>query len=82
MMNDQLTCQQLVEIVTDYLEESMPLAERELFDAHLAVCPGCVTYVDQMRQTIQAVGRVHVDMFDPSAQAELVMLFRAWKAGA
>ncbi|HEU0113872.1 MAG TPA: zf-HC2 domain-containing protein, partial [Thermomicrobiales bacterium] len=65
-----------------YLEDAMPLAERERFEAHLAVCPGCVTYLDQMRQTIQAVGRLRAEWFDPFTQADLVLVFREWQNGA
>jgi anti-sigma factor RsiW len=78
---ENLTCQQLVEVITDYVEGTMPAAERERFEAHLAICPGCVTYLIQMRQTIAAVGRLRADMIDSSAQADLLVLFREWKSG-
>jgi anti-sigma factor RsiW len=47
---DDLPCQQLVELVTDYLEERLPPAERARFDAHLEICSGCRTYLEQMRR--------------------------------
>lgn len=82
MTEENLTCQMLVEVITDYIEETMPPGERQQFEAHLAICPGCVTYLTQMRQTIAAVGHLHVDMFESAAQAELVLLFQEWKNGA
>jgi anti-sigma factor RsiW len=78
---DELTCQMLVEVITDYIEGTMPPAEREQFEAHLAICPGCVTYLTQMRQTIEVVGRLRADELDRNVQAELVSLFREWKNG-
>ena len=82
MTTDALTCQKLVEVITDYLEGAMPPDERELFEAHLAICPGCVTYVDQMRQTIEALGALRAEALDQSAQADLLLLFQEWKSGS
>jgi anti-sigma factor RsiW len=48
-----MTCQELVELVTDYFDGALDAATRAEFDAHLAVCPGCVTYLEQMRTTIR-----------------------------
>ena len=52
--NDEMTCKELVEVVTDYLEGGCPSAERARLEAHLAECPYCVEYIEQMRQTIAA----------------------------
>lgn len=48
-----LTCQELVELVTDYFEDALPESERTRFDAHLDECEGCRLYLDQMRTTIR-----------------------------
>ena len=48
-----LTCRELVELVTDYLEDSLLVTERARFEAHLAECEACRAYVDQMRATIR-----------------------------
>jgi anti-sigma factor RsiW len=50
-----MTCQELVELVTDYLEGTMSAGDRARFEEHLAVCPGCQTYLEQMRQTMRLV---------------------------
>jgi anti-sigma factor RsiW len=61
----ELTCQELVELVTEYLEQTLPPAERTRFEAHLAGCRGCRTYVEQMRQTIQALGTLTEESLPP-----------------
>jgi anti-sigma factor RsiW len=75
----ELTCRELVEIVTDYVEDVMPDADRRRFDDHLAVCPGCRNYVDQMRATIRSVGSLQEDMVPPKTRADLLAAFRDWK---
>ena len=55
-MNVDITCQELVELVTGYLEGALPARERERFEHHLALCPGCVIYVEQMRETVRLTG--------------------------
>jgi anti-sigma factor RsiW len=75
----ELTCQELVELVTDYLEQALPQPERTRFEAHLAGCRGCRTYVEQMRQTIQAVGTLTEETIPPVARDDLLAAFRDWK---
>lgn len=74
-----LTCQELVELVTDYLEGSLPSAERARFDEHIAGCTGCTNYLRQMRRTIQTVGYLSEDHVSPEAERELLDAFRTWK---
>ena len=78
--NDEMACQELVEVVTDYLEDVLPDAERARFEAHLAECPHCVTYIAQMRQTIDAVGELSVEMMSREQQQQLLDAFRGWRA--
>ncbi len=79
-MNAALSCQELVELVTDYLEDALPPAERARFEAHLAECDGCSHYLEQMRLTIVAIGRLTEETIDPAARTEMLQLFRNWKA--
>lgn len=81
MTDHLMTCQELVELVTDYLEGMLPPAECVRFEAHLAVCPGCVTYVEQMRQTIHAVGGLAAVEISQHDEEHLLRLFRAWRDG-
>ena len=53
---DELSCQELVELVTEYLEGTLPAAERARFDAHVLECPGCELYLEQFRATITLTG--------------------------
>ena len=78
---DELSCRELVELVTDYLENALPPAERVRFEAHLVACPGCQTYLEQMRQTIDVLGRVTEESLEPAARDQLLDLFRTWKRG-
>ena len=72
----EITCQQLVELVTEYLEDRLPVEERLLFEEHLAFCTSCVTYLDQMRQTIQVTGMLREDDLDPHARDAMLKVFK------
>ena len=78
-IDDDLPCQELVELVTDYLEGRLSALEQQRFDMHLAGCRGCRTYLEQMRQTIRAARAVSEESFSPESREELVRLFRGWK---
>jgi hypothetical protein len=75
-----LTCKELVELVTEYLEGGLSAAERERFEEHLGFCDWCVTYLDQMRQTLATVGSLREDDVSPAMEASLLEAFRGWKA--
>jgi anti-sigma factor RsiW len=74
----ELTCRELVEIVTDYVEGTMPTDDRRRFDEHLAVCPYCERYVEQMRATIRTVGSLHEDAIALDTRDVLLQAFRDW----
>jgi len=80
--NDDLPCKELVQLVTDYLEARLPALERLRFEAHLGICSGCHTYLEQMRQTLRALGRLSEDSIEPQAKERLLHVFRDWKSGA
>ena len=73
-----LACQELVEIVSDYLEGALPRSDRERFDAHLQTCEGCRRYLDQMRTTIRVAATLAEEDLDPAAKDQLLQLFRDW----
>jgi predicted anti-sigma-YlaC factor YlaD len=75
-----LTCKEVVEIVTDYLEGVMSPEERARFDDHLAICDGCATYVEQMRETIRLSGMLTEDQIPEAQRAGLLQAFRDWNA--
>jgi len=72
-----IRCQEVVEIVTDYLEGRLPPDDVAVFEAHLDLCDGCRRYLDQMRITIDAVGRIeHADV-PPALRDTVLDAFRA-----
>jgi anti-sigma factor RsiW len=75
---EDVECREVVELVTAYLENVLPQAERDLVEQHLLTCGGCEAYVEQMRRTIDLVGRVDVDGLSESTQSELLAAFRGW----
>jgi predicted anti-sigma-YlaC factor YlaD len=76
----EMSCKELVELLTEYLEGTLPPADRLRFDAHLALCEGCRIYLDQMRTTIRTLGRLREEFIPPQAMEDLLRVFRAWKA--
>lgn len=76
-----LTCQELVELVTDYLEGALAPAERTRFEEHLDLCEGCTTHLEQIRQTIGLTGALRHDDLDPTVRRKLHMALRDWKQG-
>ena len=77
---EQLSCQELVELVTDYLEGALPEAEQNSFLHHIEGCTGCREYVSQMRETIALTGRLTPADLSPEAEAALLAAFRDWKS--
>ena len=74
-----LTCRELVELVTDYLDDALAPRDRLDFERHLVWCSWCRDYLDQMRTTIEVTGRPE-DAEPPSPLREqLVDAFRDWK---
>jgi anti-sigma factor RsiW len=74
-----IACRQAVELVTAYLEDALSGRDRARFEAHLEGCPHCTEYLDQMRRTLAAMGRIEPDALDPETRTELVALYRRWQ---
>ena len=74
-----LACKDLVEIITDYLEGTLPERDRARFDAHILTCPPCREYVAEMRSTLQLTGRLTVESISSSARDELLRAYRRMK---
>ena len=72
---NEMACRELVELVTDYLEGRLPPADRERLEAHLAECDACTTYVEQMRETLAALGRIPEESLSAEARDELLHAF-------
>jgi anti-sigma factor RsiW len=76
---EEMSCKELVEVVTEYLEDTMSPRDRERFEAHLRECPYCVNYLDQMRETIETVGELREESLDPRVREEMLATFRGWR---
>ncbi len=74
-----ISCRELVALVTEYLEESLSGPLRTRFEAHLAACEGCAGYLDQMRATVVALGRLPPEDLPADVRARLLDAFRTWQ---
>ena len=77
---EQLSCQELVELVTDYLEGALSPEDTARFEDHLGRCTGCAAYLEQIRQTIVLTGRLRRSL-SPEAERQLLDAFRGWRSG-
>ena len=80
-IDDELTCQEVVELVTEYLENSLLSETRERLEAHLEDCPGCTTYIEQVQLTIDILHRLAQGAAFPATKQELLQVFQNWKKG-
>ena len=80
-MNDQLTCREVVELVTDYLENVLLSDMQKRLEEHAADCPGCTTYIEQIRQTVTMLRTLAEEPVFPQTKQELLQIFRNWKKG-
>jgi anti-sigma factor RsiW len=77
---EALSCQELVELVTEYLEGALSPADLRRFDEHIGGCDGCTEYLAQFRRTIQLIGTVTPDDLTPEAELALLEVFRSWNS--
>jgi anti-sigma factor RsiW len=80
MTTTELTCKELVEIVTDYLEDRLSPDEKRRFEHHVAGCKGCRNYLDQMRETIHLVGALREESMPVPMRERMLRAFRDWKS--
>ena len=78
-MDNHVTCREVVELVTDYLEGALAPETATLFEEHLNFCDGCERYVHQMRTTIAAAGRIQEEDVPPETRDKLLAAFRDWR---
>lgn len=74
-----LTCREVVELVTDYLDGALDTDQRRRFEDHLRGCDPCVEHLDQVRTTIAVAGRLDSEPVDPATADRLAALYRAWQ---
>ncbi|MFC0454871.1 anti-sigma factor family protein [Rhodococcus jostii] len=74
-----MDCQDLVELVTAYLEDGLDPTARDRFETHLGICPGCANYLEQMEQTVHTLGELPAEKLDPALRDRLLAAFREWR---
>ncbi|MBI2238413.1 MAG: zf-HC2 domain-containing protein [Actinobacteria bacterium] len=78
MSEQGLSCNEVVEIITDYLEDALPPDGRRRVEEHLAICPGCANYLEQMRETIRLTGMLTEEQIPEDQKQHLLEAFRGW----
>jgi anti-sigma factor RsiW len=74
-----LSCRELVELVTEYLEGTMPLDQRLAFEQHVAICPPCRGYLEEIRHVVDVAGELTEETIPPLARDAMLSVFRTWK---
>lgn len=74
-----LTCQELVELVTEYLDNALPAEKRSAFEQHISGCSSCWNYVEQMRYTVKLVGKLSEKDIPSPYREEMLSAFRTWR---
>jgi anti-sigma factor RsiW len=77
----EMPCQELVELVTEYLEDRLTPRDRMRFEQHLEQCEVCRVYLAQFRETIRALGRLPEESLSAEARTALLNAFRGWSKG-
>jgi anti-sigma factor RsiW len=81
MSQREISCREIVELVTAYLEGALSERDRARFEAHVAGCDGCDNYLAQMRETIRITGTLTEDQVPETTRAALLSAFRDWISG-
>ena len=81
MINNEITCKEVVELVTDYLEQTLLPEAQTRFEAHVADCPGCETYIAQVQKTIAMLRKLTEEQLFADTKEDLLEMFREWKKG-
>jgi hypothetical protein len=79
-LSEELTCAELVELVTDYLEDGLDARDRERFEEHLMFCDGCDVFFEQIRRTVVVSGRLREEDLPGELEERLLLAFQGWKS--
>ena len=78
-IENELTCKELVEFVTDYFEDRLTTEENTRLELHVCSCTGCRAYLGQMRALVRAAGRLAETDIPVAVREDLLRTFRDWK---
>jgi anti-sigma factor RsiW len=73
-----LTCHEVIDILTEYIEDALPVEERRRVEEHLAACDGCTAYLEQLRETIRLTGMLTEEQIPVEQKEQLLDAFRDW----
>jgi anti-sigma factor RsiW len=76
---EEITCRELVQLVTEYLDGALPAPEHVQFEQHLVLCTGCQNHLSQMRQTLRVLHRLPPEDLPEPVMGELLRTFRTWQ---
>lgn len=79
MSLDAMDCNELVELVTAYLDDALDAQTRARFESHLSDCEGCANYLQQFRETVRTVGKIRDDELDPAFRNRLLNVFKDFR---
>jgi hypothetical protein len=78
-IGSEITCKEIVELVTDFFEDRLPVQENRRFELHVCGCTGCRVYLAQMRAVVRVAGRLPEETLPAGVRDDLLHTFRAWK---
>ncbi len=79
MSQEAFTCREMVELMSNYIEDALSAADRARFEAHLAECDGCTNFLEQMRETIRLTGMLTEEQIPAEQKDALLAAFRSWR---
>jgi anti-sigma factor RsiW len=79
VISEDLACQEVVELVTEYLEGALTPEAAAAFEDHLAICEGCVAYLEQLREAVRLAGTLHQEDVPEPLMGRLLEAFRGWR---
>jgi anti-sigma factor RsiW len=85
VIQEVIRCREMVEVVTDWMEGALGDDERAAIEEHLAICPDCTGYVDQLRTTTALAARLAepdvAERAPDALKSRLLTAFRASRPG-
>jgi anti-sigma factor RsiW len=82
MIGRELTCKELVELVTAYLDGALSRRQQRRFESHLGGCDGCTAHLEQLRRTIAITGRLTEEQVTEEQRTVLLAAFQDWKGAS
>jgi anti-sigma factor RsiW len=81
-MTDDMACRELIELLTDYLDDALDPTTRRAIDAHLARCDGCTRALEQLRETVRITGTLTPEHLASPEREALRAVFVRWREGS